>query len=238
MIVSVSGWAPCAPFRSGQTGCSPACAAFEAGRGFNQATTDLPALPVTQTGNRLFKARRWGLDRFAEDGRCARPLWHHARRRAVNCLAETSQDGSMTKAWTRDNSASTLHRNVGHFDQSGHSPDEACPPGFCVQGCATCPPLGLPAWVNGIGQKGRGVGKLPTLLLCARKRSPPCVIYCTVLARSAKLPTPPWPPAIRSIWMPIFWTPFTSAVVPGLAGGICGAGLQMSVTKPSFASGM
>jgi hypothetical protein len=38
--------------------------------------------------------------------------------------------------------------------------------------------------------------------------------------------------------MPIFWTPFTSAVVPGLAGGICGAGLQISVTKPSFASGM
>ncbi len=70
------------------------------------------------------------------------------------------------------------------------------------------------------------------------KRSPPRLIYCTVLARSAKLPTPPWPPAMRSIWMPIFWTPFTSAVVPGLAGGICGAGLQMSVTKPSFASGM
>jgi hypothetical protein len=72
----------------------------------------------------------------------------------------------------------------------------------------------------------------------APKRSPPRLIYCTVLARSAKLPTPPWPPAMRSIWMPIFWTPFTSAVVPGLAGGICGAGLQMSVTKPSFASGM
>jgi hypothetical protein len=70
------------------------------------------------------------------------------------------------------------------------------------------------------------------------RRSPPRLIYCTVLARSAKLPTPPWPPAMRSIWMPIFWTPFTSAVVPGLAGGICGAGLQMSVTKPSFASGM
>ena len=70
------------------------------------------------------------------------------------------------------------------------------------------------------------------------KRSPPRLIYCTVLARSAKLPTPPWPPAMRSIWMPIFWTPFTSAVVPGLAGGICGAGLQMSVTKPNFASGM
>jgi 2-polyprenyl-6-methoxyphenol hydroxylase-like FAD-dependent oxidoreductase len=67
---------------------------------------------------------------------------------------------------------------------------------------------------------------------------PPRLIYCTVLARSAKLPTPPWPPAMRSIWMPIFWMPFTSAVVPGLAGGICGAGLQMSVTKPSFASGM
>lgn len=64
------------------------------------------------------------------------------------------------------------------------------------------------------------------------------VIYCIVLARSAKLPTPPWPPAMRSTWMPIFWTPFTSAVVPGLAGGTCGAGLQMSVTKPSFASGM
>ena len=72
----------------------------------------------------------------------------------------------------------------------------------------------------------------------APKRSLPRLIYCTVLARSAKLPTPPWPPAMRSIWMPIFWTPFTSAVVPGLAGGICGAGLQMSVTKPSFASGM
>lgn len=64
------------------------------------------------------------------------------------------------------------------------------------------------------------------------------VIYCIVLARSAKLPTPPWPPAMRSTWMPIFWTPFTSAVVPGLAGGTCGAGLQMSVTKPSLASGM
>ena len=72
----------------------------------------------------------------------------------------------------------------------------------------------------------------------APKRSPPRLIYCTVLARSAKLPTPPWPPAMRSIWTPIFWMPFTSAVVPGLAGGICGAGLQMSVTKPSFASGM
>jgi hypothetical protein len=60
----------------------------------------------------------------------------------------------------------------------------------------------------------------------------------TVLARSAKLLTPPWPPAMWSIWMPVFWTPFTSAVVPGLAGGICGAGLQMSVTKPSFASRM
>ena len=36
--------------------------------------------------------------------------------------------------------------------------------------------------------------------------------------------------------MPIFWIPFTSEIVPGLAGGICGAGLQISVTKPSFAS--
>jgi hypothetical protein len=53
------------------------------------------------------------------------------------------------------------------------------------------------------------------------KAFPPRWIYCTVLARSAKLPTPPWPPAMRSIWMPIFWTPFTSAVVPGLAGEIC-----------------
>jgi len=43
---------------------------------------------------------------------------------------------------------------------------------------------------------------------------------------------------LGSVWMPIFWAPFTSAVVPGLAGGTCGAGLQVSVTKPSFASGM
>jgi len=81
-------------------------------------------------------------------------------------------------------------------------------------------------------------GTIPGNAWARPKRSPPRLIYCTVLARSAKLPTPPWPPAMRSIWMPIFWTPFTSAVVPGLAGGICGAGLQMSVTKPSFASGM
>ena len=31
------------------------------------------------------------------------------------------------------------------------------------------------------------------------KRSQLGLIYCTVFAKSAKLPTPPWPPAMRSI---------------------------------------